>query len=535
MKLRKFGSLVGLLSLTLVAPACGDDDDAETTDSADDADGDEDAGETSNDSDETESDDADETNTDTSTSEETESDTTEATTETSDEETRDAGEGDASGESTTTTEQGDASGTVESDADTTDNESDAGEDNPPPPPSCSENPTIEFAPAEITDDTTWDCDHIWVLAQGQLTVVANSTLTIEPGTKIIGESGGGLVIANSAKIDANGQVNAPIVFTSAKAEGDRAPMDWGGILLLGKAPINVEGGVAEAEGVPTTEGYAEFGGTDEAHDCGSMSYVQIQFSGFEVSPDNELNALGVAGCGTATELHHIHAHKGSDDGFEFWGGAPQVHHIVSSQNEDDLLDWTDGFTSSIQFVVLQNPADNGIEGDNSEANYSLTPRTLPKVSNMTLVGGNLVGILLRRGSFGKFYNSIIANNAVSAVDLRDDETVEGTEDGSLTIENSLFFANGESEQFFDDPALDGEFDEGAYFADEEYGNIFEVDPKLIDPVNATAPNFMPEDDTVLEGAVNPPEGMYDTQAKYLGAFEPGGDDWTEGWTAYPEN
>ncbi len=527
----------------MVAPACGDDDGGDATDNNESDSNDEDAGDSDDTTDTDEESDTDD-DANTSTDDSSESDTT-TTAEgdaaggsTSDVEGDAAGgdtsdeEGDAAGGDTSDVEGDAAGGGDEPDADTT--EGDAGGEDPPPAPEC--NPTeYEFAPAEITADAVWDCDVIHVLPQGQLTVVANATLTIKPGTKIIGESGGGLVITNTAKIDANGQANAPILFTSAKAEGERAPMDWGGILLLGKAPINAEGGTAEAEGVPTTEGYAEFGGEDEEHDCGSISYVQIQFSGFEVSPDNELNGLGVAGCGTATELHHIQAHKGSDDGFEFWGGAPVVHHLVSSQNEDDLLDWTDGFTSSVQFVVLQNPTDNGVEGDNSEANYGLTPRTQPKLSNVTLVGGANIGVLLRRGSWGNFYNSIFLSNSVSAVDLRDPETVDGTEDGSLTIQNSIFFDNGESAQFADDPNLDDAFDEGAYFAEEEYANKFDVDPNLVDPTNPTEPNYLPEGDAVLDGAIDPPAGMFDTTAKYIGAFEPGGEDWTADWTAYPQN
>lgn len=524
MKLRTFGSLIGLLGVTLAAPACGDDDDAvkrTDTDATDD-----DAGKPSKDTDESKETKSDKTKSAaTDASDTTDDSTSTPTTDSSDE---DAQAGDTSAEPG----DEDAGPHTEPDAAQTEEDDAATQ---PPAPDCDPDAPIEYAPVEISSDTTWDCAHRYVLSQGQLTIVSGATLTIKPGTTILGQSGSGLVITNNGKIDATGQANAPIVFTSAKQPGTRQMGDWGGILLLGKAPINFAGGVAEAEGVPTTAGYAQFGGDDEAHDCGRISYTRIEFSGFQVSPDNELNALGVAGCGTATQLHHIQAHRGSDDGFEFWGGAPEVHHLVSSLNDDDLLDWTDGFSSHVQFVVLHNPVDNGVEGDNSEVDYTLSPRTLPQVSNMTLVGGSNVGILLRRGSWGKFYNSIIMGNANLAVDLRDDATLTGTTNDSLTIQNSIFWDNGDGNPFADDPAFDGDFDEESYFSEPGYANLFTVNPNLVDPTNPTAPDFTPADDTVLNGAIDVPDGFYDTTAKYIGAFEPGGEDWTAGWTAYPAN
>lgn len=516
MKLRILASLTPLLGLTLGTPACGDDDEAaEVTDT--DA-RDKDAGPSK----------------DTTKPGKTSDDKTKTsdTTVDSGAPTKPAS-GEDAGHTSAEPDENDARTPDESDAASDTVDTDAATE--PPAPDCDPNAPIVYAPVEISSDTTWDCQHRYVLSQGQLTIVTNATLTIKPGTTILGQSGSGLVITSSGRIDAAGQANAPIVFTSAKQPGTRQMGDWGGILLLGKAPINAEGGVAEAEGVPTTAGYAEFGGSDETHDCGHISYTRIEFSGFQVSPDNELNALGVAGCGSETSLHHIQAHRGSDDGFEFWGGAPEVHHLVSSLNDDDLLDWTDGFSSYVQFVVLHNPVDTGIEGDNSEVDYSLSPRTVPQVSNLTLVGGSNNGILLRRGSWGQFYNSIILGNANLAVDLRDDETLTGTTNGSLTIQHSIFWDNGDGNPFADDPKFDGDFDEEAYFSEERFGNSFDVNPNLVDPTNPTAPNFTPANDTVREGAIEVPDGFYDTTAKYIGAFEPGGEDWTAGWTAYPEN
>ncbi|MET0946026.1 MAG: hypothetical protein ABWY22_11495, partial [Flavobacterium sp.] len=75
---------------------------------------------------------------------------------------------------------------------------------------------------------------------GVVYVTNNATLTIEPGTVIRGDDKtcGTLVITNGAKIVAEGLETDPIVFTSNKEIAERKPGDWGGIIILGKAPIN---------------------------------------------------------------------------------------------------------------------------------------------------------------------------------------------------------------------------------------------------------------------------------------------------------
>src|SRR5690606_13500288 len=133
---------------------------------------------------------------------------------------------------------------------------------------------------EIASDTTWTADNTYVLTN--LTYVAGgSTLTIEPGTVVQGREGSALVVTAGSRLVAEGTAEEPIVLTSAVAEGGRAPGDWGGVVLLGNAPINLPGGTNQIEGIDPTEDRGTYGGTDAAHDCGSLRYVRIEFAGFE--------------------------------------------------------------------------------------------------------------------------------------------------------------------------------------------------------------------------------------------------------------
>src|SRR5262249_14388090 len=153
------------------------------------------------------------------------------------------------------------------------------------------------------------------LLKGIIQVKAGATLTIDPCTKIMGEkvSLGTLVIEPGAKIMAEGKVDQPIVFTSQGEPGDRAAGDWGGLIVLGKAPINVPGGVANVEGI-LGEG-TQYGGNAADDSSGIIKYVRIEFSGVQLSPNNEINGLTLAGVGSKTTIDYVMVHQTLDDCF----------------------------------------------------------------------------------------------------------------------------------------------------------------------------------------------------------------------------
>lgn len=102
---------------------------------------------------------------------------------------------------------------------------------------------------EITTNTTWTKNNIYLI-KGFLYVRSGATLTIEAGTLIRGDKDtkGSLIIERGAKLIAEGTASEPIVFTSNVAAGSRNYGDWGGVILCGKATINVPGGEAIIEG-----------------------------------------------------------------------------------------------------------------------------------------------------------------------------------------------------------------------------------------------------------------------------------------------
>jgi len=390
---------------------------------------------------------------------------------------------------------------------------------------------------DITADTDWDCNSLYLL-QDQIYVTAG-TLTIGPGTVIQGGAGGddgqnALIVTTSGSIDAQGTSVDPIVFTSANDEGDAAPGDWGGIVLLGTAPINVTGGTNIIEGLDPSESRGEYGGDDAAHDCGTLNYVRIEYAGFLFGTNNELNGLTLGGCGTDTDLDFIQVHAGRDDGIEFFGGTADISHAVVSQVGDDGLDWDQGWSGNAQFFIVQQDtvSDRGIEADNLGDDNDATPRSNPTIWNLTLVGtggAEQDGMRLRRGTAGMINNAIVTNYGSSTcIRVDGSTTIEQANSGDLVVSDSIVASCGTTFEFTPD---DGDTTT-MFTGDWDSPNDTASDPLLADPTNLAAPNFMPNGLSPAKEGATPGAG-FDTNADFVGAIEPGCWNWATGWTAYP--
>lgn len=402
---------------------------------------------------------------------------------------------------------------------------------------------------DITSDTTWTADKVWLLKK-QVFVKKGATLTVEAGTTVQGEFGTALIITRGAKIHAEGTAEKPIVFTSSKKPGERAAGDWGGVILLGRAPINSDGGENTIEGFPASQGEdITYGGDDPEDSSGVLKFVRIEFAGWEYAPDEEINSLTLGGVGAGTTLEYIQTHMGADDGVEFFGGTVNAKYIVVTRADDDSIDWDLGFTGKLQFVVIQKEelvGNNGYEADNDGSNMNKEPRSNPTIYNVTMVGSGVgpgeagkdqIGMTLREGTAGTLMNHIVMGFPDFAIDIQHEATVAQFETGNLRIENAIFWNNTGGDDW-NNPAIDkaeadGGFDESVEIG--EHPTNRSVDPQLEDPYNLTSPNFLPKAGSpVFEGGATPPDdGFFDTSATYVGAF--GSEDWTRGWTAYPEN
>ncbi|MDU8886717.1 multidrug transporter [Yeosuana sp. MJ-SS3] len=269
-----------------------------------------------------------------------------------------------------------------------------------------------FLSGTYTENLTLDPINTYKI-NGSLIMASGTTLTIPAGMTIKGLATGAnvyIAIAQGAKIIANGTANEPIVLTSDASSP--AAGDWGGLIILGKAPINSVSGSATS----TSEiASLPYGGTDSADDSGSISYLRVEYSGGAADGQSENNGLSFYGVGNGTFVSHVESFEGKDDGFEFFGGTVNVDHLVAINNQDDSIDWTEGFTGTITDAYVKHGEDHdkGIEADGYNTDFSNEGGyfSKPIVTNLHIVGlGSSTGneaIRLRAGTQGIFNNVLI--------------------------------------------------------------------------------------------------------------------------------
>jgi hypothetical protein len=243
----------------------------------------------------------------------------------------------------------------------------------------------------LTSDETWTSDNVYELA-GKVVVNNGVTLTIEPGTIIKGREGSGtlasaLIVAKGGKIYADGTPSNPIIFTSTldniqKGELVGTNLDendnglWGGIIVLGNAPISAADGdaLSQIEGIPTSDTFGAFGGNDVTDNSGSLSYISIRHGGALIGSGNEINGLTLGGVGNATNVSNIEVVGNLDDGVEFFGGTVNASNILVSYQGDDGIDIDMNYSGTVDgFVVLNGSnSDEGLEVDGPEGSTHTT-------------------------------------------------------------------------------------------------------------------------------------------------------------------
>jgi len=280
------------------------------------------------------------------------------------------------------------------------------------------------------------------------------TLTAESGAILIFEQPTDfLTISRGSQFVANGAVNDPIVLTSdedilddgvANGSQGSARGQWGGLIVNGQAPINNCANPAMPATCETSGegGTGLYGGPDANDNSGSLNFVRVQYAGFEITTDNELNGIAFQGVGDGTNVDFVQVHNNDDDGVEFFGGTVDVRHIVVTGVDDDAVDWVAGWNGSAQDIIVigSGVGDNGFEGDNNSSNNDVTPRSTPKIANFTLVGGpgEDLGMQIREGTAGNFINGIVSGWEDGCLDIDDTATFNQVTGGGLTIENTFF-------------------------------------------------------------------------------------------------
>ncbi|MCI0751648.1 MAG: hypothetical protein L0Y35_07410 [Flammeovirgaceae bacterium] len=260
----------------------------------------------------------------------------------------------------------------------------------------------------ITANTTWRTGNTYVLA-GRIAVVDGVTLTIEPGVVVKGQAGttvnaSALIIARGAKIMAEGTANQPIIFTSVADQIEPGELEspnllpsvnslWGGLLILGKAPISVSTNEDEfqIEGIPADDENGLYGGTNAADNSGVLRYISIRHGGADIGEGNEINGLTLGGVGSGTVVENIEVVANFDDGIEIFGGAVNVSDVLVWNAGDDGVDTDQAWTGTLDnfIVIAGTTTDHALEIDGPEGALGDDNGN----ASSTLVNGSIKGYI----------------------------------------------------------------------------------------------------------------------------------------------
>lgn len=420
---------------------------------------------------------------------------------------------------------------------------------------------VDDASLSTPGTVVWTADNEYVLLSTVL-VDSGITLVIEPGTVVRGSPGdaenppGALIVCRGAEIQVSGTMDDPVLFT-AEADDIGDPFDlgpgarglWGGVAILGDAPLCVPGGEDFLEWVQPGDPRAAFGGNDEAGNSGHVSYVSIRHCGsVGGTSGNEYNGLTLGAVGSSTNIDHVEVAAALDDAFAWVGGTVNCRYLVSAFCGDDDFDFDDCYRGKGQFYFAIKGA-SGTTDHSGEVDGTSDPQghpgvfSEPVVYNATLLGTGRTGggsqdhdraFVFRDGAAGQWRNSIFGQTDGYFAEIEH----EGADDSwdrlmadTLKIRNNIVW----------------DFSAGAAWAD--LVPDVSTHPRLV-PFNViTDPHLLGVSRAVMNPWLDPrpapgspacdpsliaaPSGPFFEQASYLGAFGPF-EQWLGHWTALHE-
>ncbi len=403
-------------------------------------------------------------------------------------------------------------------------------------------------PAVITANRTLTNDQAYRVS-GIVQVRGNATLTIDPGTVVMGAPGSQppsvLLITTAGRLNAQGTRSRPIIMTSQQPHGSRNRGDWGGLIMLGEARVNDVSGALTIEGLPDNED-TRYGGTDDTHNCGALRYVRVEFAGALLRPNEETNSFTWGACGTGSSANYLQAHYGFDDSFEWFGGINDAKYLVGTYGADDYVDVQIGYRGRIQhgvFVANADLSNRGIESDNYERDFAARPLGESKMWNLSFIGSNARGfdeatspcLYFRRGSGGSFNNMLCFNWTTGTVGGADFASIApNITAGSFALGGVLSWNNGSAAATPVANTFEGQTASDYRPHMSRAGANYQIAaPMMRNPLYYSAPDFKPTIGSPIWSAIwnaPPDDGFFDQWATWVGAF--GDVDWTEEWTIF---
>lgn len=226
------------------------------------------------------------------------------------------------------------------------------------------NKPTEILSGDITEDLTLTKRNTYLLL-GDVFVTDSTTLTIEPGTVIIGDfkTKGSLTVTKGSTIIAEGRPTDPIVFTSSRSV--KKPGDWGGLFLLGDAPTTKFGNVSSLDYDlrASKDIDLNYGGENPDDFSGILRYVRIEYAGKRTKENGHFNGLTLAGVGQQTIIENVMVSFCKGNSFSIMGGDVILDKLVSYKS--NLNDYEVNYGTQCQItnsLAIRSPYVSGTGG-----------------------------------------------------------------------------------------------------------------------------------------------------------------------------
>ena len=323
--------------------------------------------------------------------------------------------------------------------------------------SCEEDEDPVVQPVAVSGNTvitgnlitnaTWTKNNIYEL-RGRVSVISGVTLTIEAGTVIKAAAGTGanstaLVIARGGKIQANGTSAEPIIFTSVADQivsGQIASPNltattnglWGGLIILGNAPISASTSPVQIEGIPPADQNGLYGGTNTTDNSGVISYISIRHGGANIGEGNEINGLTLGGVGSGTVINGVEIVGNQDDGIEWFGGTVDVTNALVWNAGDDGIDTDQAWSGTLDNFIVVTAGDNSFELDGPEGSANGTHT----IKNGTVVASDTVNNRISDDLINSDVNSMVILENIHITGIAIGQQINRTTDNpSVTFTN----------------------------------------------------------------------------------------------------
>jgi len=258
-----------------------------------------------------------------------------------------------------------------------------------------EKPT-QILTGNISENTTLTKRNTYLLL-GDVFVTDSTTLTIEAGTVILGDykTKGSLTISRNSNIYAKGKPTDPIIFTSSRT--DKKPGDWGGIFILGDAPINTFGKVSSLNyGLnPSSTESISYGGDNVNSNSGIVQYVRIEYAGKNTKDFGHFGGLTLAGVGLITDINNVMVSYCLGNSFNIFGGNVDLTKTVSFRSNKNDYNFNHGTQCNIEnALAIRSPYISSADGSRclSVSSYDIKENadtskkeTFVNAENLTLV------------------------------------------------------------------------------------------------------------------------------------------------------